>query len=89
MKMTGCRPVFYYASSQTYAGDGSEQTETVWHAVGYPPAERAAVISLHRPWDAASQIGRRRLVWSIWNEHECRWQIRLQYQDQRQLSRLL
>jgi len=48
MKMSGCRPVFYFQSSLNYAADTSEPTETVWHAVGYPPAERAAVISLHK-----------------------------------------
>jgi hypothetical protein len=37
MMMTGCRPVFYFASGQTYAADTDEATETVWHAAGYTP----------------------------------------------------
>ena len=75
MKMTGCLPVYYFDSSRSYQSDASEPAETVWHAVGYPPAERAGVISLHKTLGLVpARLGCGDWAWCLWSEHECRWQ---------------
>ena len=61
MKMTGCRPVFYFSGSYTYAVDNSEPTETVWHMTGYPRRKRVGMIALHQPTAGAGEVRLRRL----------------------------
>ena len=81
-KMVGCRPVFYFDSANTYNADTSEPAQTVWHAVGYPPAERAAVIALHKSTgQLPAKFGCGDWVWCHWNDHECRWQVLSPYED--------
>ena len=82
MKMNGCRAVFYQSLSQTYAPDNQEPTETVWHTVGYPGPERAAVVNLHRSTGLVpAKHGCGDWVWCVWNEQECRWQAIAPYED--------
>lgn len=82
MKMTGCKPVFYFSSTKTYTVDNSEPVETVWHAVGYSPSERAAVIALHKSAGVVpSKFGGGDWVWCHWSEDESRWQVLAAYED--------
>jgi hypothetical protein len=81
-KMSGCKPVFYFADDFTYVADGNEDPETIWHQVGYPAKERDDVIALHTStglWPA--KFGEKDWVWCFWNDHECRWQILASYED--------
>jgi hypothetical protein len=82
MKMPGCRPVFYFTSSHTYAPDSDEATETIWHQAGYPPVQRSAVISLHKSTGRVpAKFGSGDWVWCTWNEYENRWQVLGDYED--------
>jgi len=82
MKMTGCRPVFYFGSSHTYAADTSDATETIWHQAGYPPAQRSAVVALHKSTGRVpARFGSGDWVWCLWNEYESRWQVLGDYED--------
>ncbi len=82
MKMPGCRPVFYFADSHTYTADTSEATETIWHQAGYPPAQRSAVVALHKATGRVpAKFGSGDWVWCTWNEYEGRWQVLGDYED--------
>lgn len=81
-KMEGCKPVLYLSDAGTYAADASETGETIWHALGYPPTERAALRSLHQTTGLfPAKVGCGDWVWCMWNEHECRWQALAPYED--------
>ena len=60
----------------------SDATETIWHQAGYPPAQRSAVVALHKSTGRVpARFGSGDWVWCPWNEYENRWQVLGDYED--------
>ena len=81
MKMTGCRPVFYYASSRSYLATPANRPKPC--GMPWDIRRRSVQLSFHctRRWDVPARLGCGDWVWCHWNEHECRWQVLAPYED--------
>ena len=82
MKMPGCKPVLYSGGAGTYSADTAEPTQTLWHATGYPAAERESLLSLLRSTgQVPSKHACGEWAWCVWHDQESRWQLLEGYED--------